>query len=115
MYDIGLWLFAQVFNVNNVNVVIRTRTEHLTDEEKARIKSRRKRFFICYFVHIYISHGINSSLFLQMNNNLLFKGERNVLESLLGTVEQHISAQGVRCTFSNYIKIMLFVPIRQLI
>ncbi|TKS78724.1 Ankyrin repeat domain-containing protein 13A [Collichthys lucidus] len=48
-----------VFSVNNVNVVIRTRTEHLTDEEKARIKS-----------------------------------ERNILESLLGTVEQHISAQG---------------------
>lgn len=30
---------VQVFSVNNVNVVIRTRTEHLTDEEKARIKS----------------------------------------------------------------------------
>lgn len=50
---------AKVFTVNNVNVVIRTRTEHLTDEEKARIKS-----------------------------------ERNVLESLLGTVEQQINAQG---------------------
>uniref|UniRef100_A0AAY4BE27 Ankyrin repeat domain-containing protein n=1 Tax=Denticeps clupeoides TaxID=299321 RepID=A0AAY4BE27_9TELE len=50
---------AKVFSVNNVNVVIRTRTEHLTDEEKARIK-----------------------------------GTRNILESLLGTVEQHISAQG---------------------
>ncbi|KAK0138110.1 Ankyrin repeat domain-containing protein 13A [Merluccius polli] len=50
---------SKVFSVNNVNVIIRTRTEHLTDEEKARIKS-----------------------------------ERNVLESLLGTVEQHISAQG---------------------
>ncbi|KAK2902132.1 ankyrin repeat domain-containing protein 13A isoform X2 [Channa argus] len=50
---------AKVFSVNNVNVVIRTRTEHLTDEEKSRIKS-----------------------------------ERNILESLLGTVEQHISAQG---------------------
>uniref|UniRef100_A0A8C4HKU7 Ankyrin repeat domain 13A n=1 Tax=Dicentrarchus labrax TaxID=13489 RepID=A0A8C4HKU7_DICLA len=50
---------SKVFSVNNVNVVIRTRTEHLTDEEKARIKS-----------------------------------ERNILESLLGTVEQHISAQG---------------------
>ncbi|XP_051923734.1 ankyrin repeat domain-containing protein 13A [Hippocampus zosterae] len=50
---------TKVFSVNNVNVVIRTRTEHLTDEEKARIKS-----------------------------------ERNILESLLGTVEQHISAQG---------------------
>ncbi|XP_064793838.1 ankyrin repeat domain-containing protein 13A-like isoform X5 [Oncorhynchus masou masou] len=50
---------AKVFTVNNVNVVIRTRTEHLTDEEKARIKS-----------------------------------ERNILESLLGTVEQQISAQG---------------------
>lgn len=49
---------AKVFSVNNVNVVIRTRTEHLTDEEKARIKS-----------------------------------ERNVLESLLGTVEQQIGAQ----------------------
>ncbi|XP_071209843.1 ankyrin repeat domain-containing protein 13A-like isoform X4 [Salvelinus alpinus] len=50
---------AKVFTVNNVSVVIRTRTEHLTDEEKARIKS-----------------------------------ERNVLEALLGTVEQQISAQG---------------------
>ncbi|TNN33076.1 Ankyrin repeat domain-containing protein 13A [Liparis tanakae] len=50
---------SKVFSVNNVNVVIRTRTEHLTDEEKARIKS-----------------------------------ERNILESLLGSVEQHISAQG---------------------
>ncbi|XP_061134658.1 ankyrin repeat domain-containing protein 13A [Syngnathus typhle] len=50
---------TKVFSVNNVNVIIRTRTEHLTDEEKARIKS-----------------------------------ERNILESLLGTVEQHISAQG---------------------
>ncbi|XP_048835784.1 ankyrin repeat domain-containing protein 13A isoform X2 [Brienomyrus brachyistius] len=50
---------AKVFTVNNVNVVIRTRTEHLTDEEKARIKD-----------------------------------ERNILESLLGTVEQHFSAQG---------------------
>lgn len=27
---------------------------------------------------------------------LCSKGERNILESLLGTVEQHISAQGVR-------------------
>uniref|UniRef100_A0A8D0CCP3 Ankyrin repeat domain 13A n=1 Tax=Scleropages formosus TaxID=113540 RepID=A0A8D0CCP3_SCLFO len=50
---------AKVFTANNVNVVIRTRTEHLTDEEKARIKD-----------------------------------ERNILESLLGTVEQHVSAQG---------------------
>ncbi|XP_068617146.1 ankyrin repeat domain-containing protein 13A [Brachionichthys hirsutus] len=50
---------AKVFTANNVDVVVRTRTEHLTDEEKARIKS-----------------------------------ERNVLESLLGTVEQHVSAQG---------------------
>uniref|UniRef100_A0A4W4GXL7 Ankyrin repeat domain-containing protein n=1 Tax=Electrophorus electricus TaxID=8005 RepID=A0A4W4GXL7_ELEEL len=31
---------AKVFSVNNVNVVTRTRTEHLTDEEKARIKSK---------------------------------------------------------------------------
>ncbi|XP_033902732.2 ankyrin repeat domain-containing protein 13A-like [Acipenser ruthenus] len=50
---------AKVFTVNNVNVVIRTRTEHLTEEEKARIKD-----------------------------------QRNLLESLLGTVEQHVSAQG---------------------
>lgn len=50
---------AKVFSVNNVNIVIRTRTEHLTDEEKARIKS-----------------------------------ERNVLESLLGTVEMYNTAQG---------------------
>lgn len=50
---------AKVFSVNNVNIVIRTRTEHLTDEEKARIKS-----------------------------------ERNVLESLLGTVEMYSTAQG---------------------
>ncbi|KAG7480871.1 hypothetical protein MATL_G00060940 [Megalops atlanticus] len=50
---------AKVFTVNNVNVVTRTRTEHLTDEEKAKIKD-----------------------------------ERNVLESLLGTVEQHFSTQG---------------------
>ncbi|XP_034728020.1 ankyrin repeat domain-containing protein 13A [Etheostoma cragini] len=50
---------AKVFSVNNVSVVIRTRTEHLTDEEITRIKS-----------------------------------EKNILESLLGTVEQHISAQG---------------------
>ncbi|KAJ0067464.1 hypothetical protein NL108_007931, partial [Boleophthalmus pectinirostris] len=50
---------AKVFSVNNVNVVIRTRTEHLTDEEKSRIKS-----------------------------------ERNVLESLLGTVELYNTAQG---------------------
>ncbi|KAK1156463.1 ankyrin repeat domain-containing protein 13A-like [Acipenser oxyrinchus oxyrinchus] len=50
---------AKVFTVNNVNVVIRTRTEHLTEDEKARIKD-----------------------------------ERNLLESLLGTVEQHVSARG---------------------
>lgn len=42
VYDARFWLFSQVFSVNNVNVVIRTRTEHLTDEEKARIKSRGK-------------------------------------------------------------------------
>ncbi|KAK7934105.1 hypothetical protein WMY93_005001 [Mugilogobius chulae] len=52
---------AKVFSVNNVNVVIRTRTEHLTDEEKSRIKS-----------------------------------ERNVLESLLGTVELYNTAQGIQ-------------------
>uniref|UniRef100_A0A8C4HL67 Ankyrin repeat domain 13A n=1 Tax=Dicentrarchus labrax TaxID=13489 RepID=A0A8C4HL67_DICLA len=39
---------SKVFSVNNVNVVIRTRTEHLTDEEKARIKSRWKIFFMYY-------------------------------------------------------------------
>uniref|UniRef100_A0A673CIU3 Ankyrin repeat domain-containing protein n=1 Tax=Sphaeramia orbicularis TaxID=375764 RepID=A0A673CIU3_9TELE len=38
---------AKVFSVNNVNVVIRTRTEHLTDEEKARIKSET--FYCVHF------------------------------------------------------------------
>lgn len=38
-------MFPQVFSVNNVNVVIRTRTEHLTDEEKARIKSKLRVVF----------------------------------------------------------------------
>lgn len=38
-------MFPQVFSVNNVNVVIRTRTEHLTDEEKARIKSKSRVVF----------------------------------------------------------------------
>lgn len=37
----------------------------------------------------------------------MFKGERNVLESLLGTVEQHISAQGVRC--SIYLNTFFFL------
>ncbi|XP_039627723.1 ankyrin repeat domain-containing protein 13A isoform X1 [Polypterus senegalus] len=50
---------AKVFTVNNVNVVIRTRTEHLTEEEKTR-----------------------------------YRDERNILESLLGTVEQYCGAQG---------------------
>lgn len=39
----------------------------------------------------------------------MFKGERNVLESLLGTVEQHISAQGVRC--SIYLNTGIFFSI----
>lgn len=39
-------MFSQVFSVNNVNVVIRTRTEHLTDEEKARIKSKWRVVYI---------------------------------------------------------------------
>ena len=43
------WLFSQVFSVNNVNVVIRTRTEHLTDEEKARIKSMCETLFVCRY------------------------------------------------------------------
>lgn len=78
-------MFPQVFSVNNVNVVIRTRTEHLTDEEKARIKSKSRVVFpfLCYFTAKFI---------------FLCSGERNILESLLGTVEQHISAQGVRYT-----------------
>ena len=38
-----MFLFVfKVFSVNNVNVVIRTRTEHLTDEEKTRIKGTVK-------------------------------------------------------------------------
>lgn len=56
-YDGGFWLFPQVFSVNNVNVVIRTRTEHLTDEEKARIKSKMHLLFklsfcvcLCIFI-----------------------------------------------------------------
>lgn len=78
-------MFPQIFSVNNVNVVIRTRTEHLTDEEKARIKSKSRVVFtfLCYFTAKFI---------------FLCSGERNILESLLGTVEQHISAQGVRYT-----------------
>lgn len=49
--------FPQVFSVNNVNVVIRTRTEHLTDEEKARIKSKWRIVFtiLCYFTEEFIS------------------------------------------------------------
>lgn len=74
--------FPQVFSVNNVNVVIRTRTEHLTDEEKARIKSRSRVVFT-------VLCGSSEKLIS------LCSGERNILESLLGTVEQHISAQGV--------------------
>lgn len=47
--DGRLGLFSQVFSVNNVNLVIRTRTEHLTDEEKARIKSRWKKTVYVHF------------------------------------------------------------------
>lgn len=50
--------FCQVFNVNNVHVVIRTRTEHLTDEEKARIKSRWTVFF--HSPHIFPSSYIHN-------------------------------------------------------
>lgn len=49
---------AKVYNANNIHVVTKTRTEHLTDEEKAR-----------------------------------YKADRNVLESLLGTVEHQFGAQ----------------------
>lgn len=75
-------MFPQVFSVNNVNVVIRTRTEHLTDEEKARIKSESRLVLaiLCRLTERFIFLG---------------SGERNILESLLGTMEQHISAQGV--------------------
>ncbi|XP_038674326.1 ankyrin repeat domain-containing protein 13A isoform X1 [Scyliorhinus canicula] len=50
---------AKVFTVNNVNVVTRSRTEHLTDDEKAK-----------------------------------YKDDKNLLESLLGTVEEHIPQKG---------------------
>ncbi|NP_001088043.1 ankyrin repeat domain 13A L homeolog [Xenopus laevis] len=50
---------AKVYSANNVNVVTKTRTEHLTEEEKSR-----------------------------------YKGDRNFLESLLGTVEHQFGAQG---------------------
>lgn len=80
-------MFFQVFSVNNVNVVIRTRTEHLTDEEKARIKSKLRLVFT--FLR-YLTENLLSKF------TFLSSGERNILESLLGTVEQHISAQGVR-------------------
>lgn len=36
-------------------------------------------------------------------------GERNILESLLGTVEQHISAQGVECSYSSHVKCLHFI------
>ncbi|XP_078410521.1 ankyrin repeat domain-containing protein 13A isoform X1 [Cetorhinus maximus] len=47
---------AKVFTVNNVNVVTRSRTEHLTDDEKAK-----------------------------------YKDDKNLLESLLGKVEEHVN------------------------
>lgn len=95
--------------MNNVNVVIRTRTEHLTDEEKARIKSRWKIFSMIYSSVLQcVYDGTEVGL-------LLFEGERNILESLLGTVEQHISAQGVKHAFGSHIKMMCFVPTWQLI
>uniref|UniRef100_UPI00398E9B96 ankyrin repeat domain-containing protein 13A n=1 Tax=Pristiophorus japonicus TaxID=55135 RepID=UPI00398E9B96 len=49
---------AKVFTVSNVNVVTRSRTEHLTDEDKAK-----------------------------------YKDDKNLLESLLGKVEEHITPQ----------------------
>ncbi|GCC26135.1 ankyrin repeat domain-containing protein 13A [Chiloscyllium punctatum] len=49
---------AKVFTVNNVDVVTRSRTEHLTDDEKTK-----------------------------------YKDDKNLLESLLGKVEEHISPQ----------------------
>lgn len=51
--------------MNNVNVVIRTRTEHLTDEEKARIKSKLRLVFT--FLR-YLTENLLSSLScLQVN------------------------------------------------
>ncbi|XP_069475491.1 ankyrin repeat domain-containing protein 13A [Ambystoma mexicanum] len=50
---------AKVYNANNINVVTKTRTEHLTEAEKSK-----------------------------------YKAERNVLESLLGTVEHQFGTQG---------------------
>lgn len=105
-----IWfLFSQVFSVNNVNVVIRTRTEHLTDEEKARIKSRWK---ICFMIYTSVLQCVYDGTEVGL---LLFEGERNILESLLGTVEQHISAQGVKHAFGSHIKMMCVVPTWQLI
>nr|XP_033810795.1 ankyrin repeat domain-containing protein 13A isoform X2 [Geotrypetes seraphini] len=54
---------AKVFTANNVNVVTKTRTEHLTEEDKAR-----------------------------------YKADRNILESLLGSVEHHFGPQGDHMT-----------------
>lgn len=55
--DIVFLSFSQVFSVNNVNVVIRTRTEHLTDEEKARIKSTVFKYFSIYILFLFAFGG----------------------------------------------------------
>ncbi|KAL7839216.1 hypothetical protein SRHO_G00258740 [Serrasalmus rhombeus] len=83
---------AKVFSVNNVNLVIRTRTEHLTDEEKARIK----RFGVFAWSVFTFIKSFTSVLNLEFPFNYTgnVPGERNILESFLGTVEQQISAQG---------------------
>lgn len=58
--DIVFLSFSQVFSVNNVNVVIRTRTEHLTDEEKARIKSTVFKYFSIYIVFVCFWGGVSA-------------------------------------------------------
>ncbi|XP_029427829.1 ankyrin repeat domain-containing protein 13A isoform X2 [Rhinatrema bivittatum] len=54
---------TKVYTANNVNVITKTRTEHLTEEDKTR-----------------------------------YKADRNILESLLGSVEHHFGAQGDHTT-----------------
>lgn len=89
----GVCLCVQVYSATNVELVTRSRTEHLSDQDKSRSKGEHTTTLTGSPVNK-LSNG--SPAVCSLIRSSSFSGSKTPLQSFLGIAEQHTAHNGVR-------------------
>lgn len=89
-------LCVQVYSATNVELVTRSRTEHLSDQDKSRSKGEHTTTLTGSSGSLDDNMCSCSAAACSLIRSSLFSGSKTPLQSFLGIAEQHTAHNGVR-------------------